>query len=464
MRELIAPVAIAAALLLVLVAPIVSQIFSFASTLGVSPASSGAITTTNVGNLAHALSPYQALGIWNSTDFRFLPANVFHAGEVSAFALGLLVVGVVWSVARREFLLPAAVVACAIIYWRSSAGQSIYVTAKALVIAGPVVVVAVLRPLLRSPVPPVGWPLRVSMLAAAGVFVAFAAHSTYLVLRNEPVWPSEPTNELLSMDRLTRGQEVLFLGDTDYAPWLFHDSKMSSVAVDTRSLGQAAISHTKPGAYGQALDFDSVDPASLDHFRWVITTTTPYASQAPANFRLVRRLSMYELWERRGPTAPRDAFDTPGAPGAVLDCHTPNGHQLSRRPGVAAIMPTPVVTAVPALPPGGSELVKLALGRGIWNLSLQYVSALPIHIDAGTRHWRLPAYLDRPGPFFPFGFVTSDGSPVTLAIRAPKASSLTGVRLPAQMTQLAATRSPGTRVRVPLSRACGRYVDWFRLF
>ncbi|MGZ4322691.1 MAG: hypothetical protein ACXVHJ_11710 [Solirubrobacteraceae bacterium] len=463
LRGLIAPVTIAAALLLVLLAPVISQIFSFASALGVSPAASGAITTTNVGNLAHALSPYEALGIWNSTDFRFFPANVFHAGELSALALGILVVGVLWSVVRRGFLFPAAVVACGFVYWRSSAGQSIYVTAKALVIAGPVIAVAGLRPLLRSPVPRVGWPLRVSMLAAAGVFVVFAAHSSYLVLRNEPVWPPESTDELVSMDRLTRGGEVLFLGDTDYAPWLFHDSKMSSIAVNTRSLAQAAINPTKPRAYGQALDFDSVDPASLDRFRWVVTTTTTYASQAPANFRLVRRLRMYELWERTGPTAPRDTFDTPGAPGAVLNCHTTNGRQLSRRHGVAAIEPTPVVTAVPALLPGQEEQVKLPLRRGTWDLSLQYISALPIDINAGPVPWQMPAYLDRPGPFFPVGSVTSDGSPVTLTIRAPKASSLTGVGLPAQMTEVAATRSPDTRVQVPLSRACGRYVDWFRL-
>ena len=464
LRELIAPVAIATALLLVLLAPIVSQIVSFAGTLGVSPAASGAITATNVGNLAHALSPYEALGIWNSPDFRFLPANAFHAGELSALALGILLVGLCWSVARREFLFPAAVVACGFVYWRSSAGQSIYVTAKALVIAGPVIVVATLRPLLRSSVTPLGWPLRVSKLAAAGIFVAFAVHSSFLALRNEPVWPSESTDELLALDRSTRGQEVLFLGDTDYAQWLFHDSKMSSLAVYTRSLAHAAVNPIKPEAYGQALDFDSVDPASLDRFRWVITTTAPYASQPPANFRLIRRLRVYELWERIGPTTPRDAFDTPGAPGQVLDCHTPNGRQLSRRPGVAAIMQAPVVTPVTRLLPGDAEEVKLPLGRGTWDLSLQYVSALPIDISAGPRHWQMPAYLDRPGPFFPVGSVTSDGSPVTLAMRAPTASSLTGVNLPAQMTEIAATRSPDTRARVPLSRACGRYVDWFRLF
>jgi hypothetical protein len=462
LRDVVGPVAIAVAVLLVLLIPIAGQLSLFAKTVGVSPAATGAITTSNLGNLAHALSPYEALGLWNSYDFRIFPANVFHAGEISAFALGVVLLGVAWSLARRQFLLPAAIAACAIIYWRSSLGQSPYVTAKALVIPGPVIAVATVRGLLRSTDVPMEWWVRLSRLGLAAVFIALAAYSSYRTLRDEPVWPAESTKELLGLDRVTRGHTVLFLGNSDYATWLFHDSELSALTFNTRSLEQAASRHNKPPVYGTALDFDSVDPASLDRFRWVVTSNTSYASQAPRNFRLVRRLPMYELWERTGPTVPRQTIEPPGAPGAVLDCRTKAGRELSRERGVASVMASPVVMRLSGMAPGGTERVPLALGPGTWNLSLQYVSAVGLELSTGHNRWQMPAYLDRPGPLFSIGSVSSGGTLMTITIRADRPSPITGPSLGAQTTELVATRGPDTRRLMPLDRSCGRYVDWYR--
>jgi hypothetical protein len=462
LSDVLWPVAIAVGILLVLLVPIAGQISLFANTVGVSPAATGAITTSNLGNLAHALSAYEALGLWTSYDFRLFPGNIFHAGEISAFALGVLLLGLAWSLARREFLLPAAIAACAIIYWRSSLGQSPYVTAKALVIPGPVIAVTTLRGLLRSTDVPVEWWVRLSRLALAAVFVTLAGYSSYVTLRDEPVWPAESTQELLGLDRVTRGHTVLFLGNSDYATWLFHDSKLSALASNTRSLAQAAPRSNKPPVYGTALDFDSVDPASLDRFRWVVTSNTSYASQVPQNFRLVRRLLMYELWERTGPTVPRQTIEPSGAPGAVLDCRTKAGRELSREHGMASVLSPPVVIRLSGIAPGGTERVPLALGPGTWNLSLQYVSAVGLELSTGQNRWQMPAYLDRPGPLFSIGSVSSGGTPMTVTIRADRPSPITGPNLVAQTTEVVATRTPNVLRLISLHRSCGRYVDWYR--
>lgn len=291
----------AVAVLLILLAPIGGRIVSLISTFGVSPSGTGAITPNMLGNLVYALSPFEALGIWNSNDYRFLPPDQLHAGVLAGLALGVLIFGLVWATARRELLLPAAVAACTLIWWRSSHGQSIYVTAKALVIAGPVVAVTGLRALLESPRRPLRVSASLSRLAVAVVFVLFAARSSYEALANEPVWPSESNNELLSLDKVTRGHTLLFLGATDFTDWLFHDSMMSALAPNSGSLGQALPRLTKPNAYSSALDFDSVDTSELNRFQYVITTNTPYASQPPEAFRLARAFPMYELWRREEP-------------------------------------------------------------------------------------------------------------------------------------------------------------------
>lgn len=462
-RTVGAPVAGAALLFIAVLAPSAGRIINFVGTIGTSPAANGAITTSNVGNLAHALSPYEALGIWNSPDFRFFPANVFHAGELSALALGVLLIGVAWSLGRRELLLPAAVFACAIVYWRSSHTQSIYVTAKALVIAGPVVAVTGLRGLLSAPRVPLPRWVSLPRLLVAAVFLPFAVHSSLEALRNEPVWAPESTNELLSLDATTRGQTVLFLGASDYAAWLFHDSKMSTLAVNSTSMAQASPSPTKPNVYGTAFDFDSVDASSLNRFRWVITTDTDDASQAPGGFRLVRQLRMYQLWKRVGLVPAREALDPPGAPGTVLSCRTRAGRQLSRRRGVAAVMTPPVAAPLTTVLPGSSEQTSLRLPPGNWDLSLQYESPVNLELTGSGHHWAMPAYTDRPGPVFAVGRIRSDGSPIVVTIRASRPSSLTGPDLSALPTELIAVHSPAARTLIPLGRSCGRYVDWYRI-
>ena len=85
-----------------------------------------------------------------------------------------------------------------------------------------------------------------------------------------------------------------------------------------------------------------MDPIDLDHFRYVITTNTTYASQPPPNFRLMASAPFYELWERTGPTVVREVIEPPGAPGAILNCDSPSARALSGEQGEAAVMPAPV--------------------------------------------------------------------------------------------------------------------------
>jgi hypothetical protein len=147
----------------------------------------------------------------------------------------------------------------------------------------------------------------------------------------------------------------------------------------------------------------------------------------------------------------------------VLNCRSRSARALSRRRGIAAVMATPVSVGLSALAPGGSETVPLRLPAGRWDLSLQYVSPVFVALSAGGQRWRMPPYLDRPGPVFTVGSLDSTGAPMALTVRADQPSFMTGANLVALTTTVFATRSPDTRTLVPLRRSCGRYVDWYRL-
>jgi hypothetical protein len=442
--------------------PIAGSLVNFFNTLGISPSGSGAVPTNNLGNLSGPLSPYEALGIWWSADFRAAPVNGFHAGQLAAFALAALVFGFFWSLRRRELVLPAAVAGAALIYLYSERTQSPYVAAKALVIGAPLVTALVLRALLTRREGQ-RWG-QAFALAVAGVFAAGSGYSTYRELQNEPVQAPAAPNELAAFHRETGDAPVLFLGIDDFAPWDLRESPVATLSTGSQTVGAAGARLNKPFASGD-LDFDSVMPADLNNFRYVITTNTQFASQPPANFHLLASARLYQLWGRTGPTLPRGVIEPSGQPGAVLNCHSPFGRKLSRSRGVAALMVEPFETRGVDLAPGGSATLGLPLPAGRWEVSVQYVSSMITHYSMQGHRYTLPAFMGRPSEIFGVGPVTGQGvtTPVVLTITANHPSFLSGDTTYADAQVIFATRLPDTRQIVPLKDACGKYVDWYRL-
>ena len=462
--------AAAGVIIIVLLVPVADQLRSFFSSVGVSPAASSAIPVNALGNLVHPLPFSESLGVWWSSDFRLAPVTGPHH-LLALAALALLVAAVAWSVVRRELLLAAAAVASLLIWWHADRSQSPYVAAKGLVIASPLVVALDLRMLLQ------GDQLRVvrgrhrsraarTLAVLLGiVFCGCAAYSSELALRTEPVAAPTAGRELAAFHRFIGDRRVLYLGNDPYATWQLRAASVSALDPNVRSVGDVKERASKPPA--GPLDFDSVDPRSLDHVGYVITSRTAYASQPPPNFRLVASATLFELWKRSGPTVPRSAPDASGAPGAVLDCGTPAGRELRRRRGEASVMAKPVMFSGRGLVPGGSAAIPLPLPKGNWELSLQYTSDFTLTLGAQGHEWKLPAMLAFVGQYFALGRVQGLGaaSPVTLDVSLEKPSRLTGSGdlLYASFPTIAATRVPDMRRLVPLRRACGQYVDWYRL-
>src|SRR5262249_44024356 len=237
----------------------------------------------------------------------------------------------------------------------------------------------------------------------------------------------------------------------------------------------------KHWAPGQQTDFDNFTSATLDDFRFVVTSNSAFTSQVPPNFHLVKATPQYQLWAREGPTPPRSVLAEEGSPGVTLDCTTSEGRALSRKRGVAHVIPEPVVSGPTSWSSdvkgaGDSASQQLKLPRGTWEIALQYVSREPVTASAGGVTAKLPANLARMGPFFPIGTVRSDGSsPVTVGAQVAKLG-LFGRLLGAKghtraldsfengtLGAVAATRTDVPGQTIPLRRACGRYVDWYRL-
>jgi hypothetical protein len=179
-----------------------------------------------LGNLFGQISPFEALGIWPSGDFRLapgdgaVPALGYYLGV--AFALGLLVYGVIQLWRRRESAILAGLAAAALAYAAARVAGTPYTAAKAIEIAAPLVALAILVPLLqRAAELPLSRGMRdktatrqrgdVGVWVVAGAFAAAAGVCSLLALANAPVGPIAYSSKLSEYRKLVGDGPTLVL-------------------------------------------------------------------------------------------------------------------------------------------------------------------------------------------------------------------------------------------------------------
>ena len=232
-----------------------------------------------LGNLFGQISPFEALGIWPSGDFRLapgagaMPAFGYHLG--AAFAAILLIYGLALCWRRRETAIVSGLLACALAYVAARIGGTPYTAAKAIEIAAPLAAVTILLPLLHRPV--------------AALYVLAAGACSLLALANAPIGPASYTPALAELRPLvTSGSTVVLathelLAEQHGAPYLAWELRGGRVCIEADSEAGGA---PPPGV------------------RFVVAEGSP--AQPPFPGLHVRRVvSPYVLWERRGPVRGR---------------------------------------------------------------------------------------------------------------------------------------------------------------
>ncbi len=460
----------AGAVLLVLIAPEIPRIADFT---GFRAFRSESISG-GLGNLRHQLSPLEALGVWPTSEFRLAAADsshplLFYAGAI--VSLAALCLGVPRWLQRRGPAVPAALAAAVVIYVGALLFGTVYTSAKALSIGAPLVMLISLGALFD------GDRLRIALASALAVA---AAASSFLVLREAPVGPADHHDELAALRPLVAGQRALFLGRDDFVRY---DLAGARPYVAVRNFYDDLYVRPRLGLADvfRKFDFDSVSSRKLHGFPYVITTRGAFASGPPPWLRLVRTTPSFALWKRVGPLAPRRTLAEGPDPGALLRCSSSSGDRIASSRGTAAAFDHPPVassewTPGPTVTDGSPATGTLQLPRGRWELSLQYDASRDVRVTAPGFEATLPANLDYRGstPYYgvPGEVAVTRERPVRVTVsveRPPLAGRLLGASSVAHLGAIAATRArpgehglPGNAdVPLPLSRACGRYVDWY---
>jgi hypothetical protein len=168
-----------------------------------------------LGNLFGQVSPFEALGIWPSGDFRLapgdgvVPAVTYYLGI--ALGLVLLAHGVAWAWRRHERAVLAGLGAAGLAYAAARLGGTPYTAAKAIELAAPICALTILLPLTGD----FDWrtapgmrnksATRWVMPALFALFALAAGLSSLLALANAPVGPTAYSSKLSEYRRAVGG-------------------------------------------------------------------------------------------------------------------------------------------------------------------------------------------------------------------------------------------------------------------
>lgn len=419
------------------------------------------VAVSDTGNLITRLPGWEALGIWNTYDYRLPASSAFLGGAWSWFVVALIVFGAFWSLRRGRWILPLAALAAMLLWKYSDRTQSIYVAAKGLAIASPLLLLVAVQPLVdRDPQRRSRWRRAWPAVPLLALVLLFqVAESDLRVLRFSPVGPTGHARQLMSFRPLIAGKHTLFLSEDEFYIWELVGSEVAPIALGATP--QVPLRPEKEWEFGEAADFDTVPASTLNEYEWFITARDAAASEPPPQLRLVRSTEDFELWKRTGKVQERSTLEEGEWPGAVFRCDSREGRAILRRGGVAAIRRSPVVAPLGLVSLGGTITAKLRLPAGSWQLEAPYSSRYDITVTAPGLKAVLPASLDREGPRLPIGQLRLD-RPRRVKIAFHVGDSWLAPPSSASIGYVAAIPLGGKDRIVPIGRACGRYVDWYR--
>jgi hypothetical protein len=240
-----------------------------------------------LGNLFGQISPFTALGIWPSGDFRLapgdgaVPAALYYLG--AAFATALLLYGLDRCRRLRERSILAGAIAVAALYLAARIGGTPYTAAKALEIAAPVLTLTIVLPLMRSfdVASPATGPARLALWA----YVPAAAACSLLAFANAPVGPTSYSPALTKLRTLVGAGPTEVLVPADL---LIHEHGLPFISWELRG-GRVCVDAE-----------ENAGEMSVPRVRFVIAGAGSTGPPFPG-FARRRRVGPYVLWGAQAP-------------------------------------------------------------------------------------------------------------------------------------------------------------------
>ena len=161
----------------------------------------------------------------------------------------------------------------------------------------------------------------------AVVFIALAAYSSFLALRDTIVASTDRLDQLAEFRGQVAGQSVLALTSDRFTDYALRTATVYSPAFNS----EIRVASTGAKTQRLPIDFDSVPFDVLNQFPYAVTTSAVYQSQVPPGWSLAASNASYRLWKRTGTTPERRDPRRGGETGTRLPLQEPEVPQGPRR-------------------------------------------------------------------------------------------------------------------------------------
>jgi hypothetical protein len=270
---------------------------------GIAETAIGGTVELGLGNLAAPVPKLAATGVWLTADYRFPLVHVAMTHRLAALVLTLAIVGILYALWRRSWVLAFIGIAAPIALADYIAHGGPWLQFKSFTITGvfaltlAFVGAAALRESRRRAISLAGWLL--AAIIAGGILYGNA-----IIYHDTTLAPAARYHDLAAIGKRFAGQgPTLYPGFDEYAEYFLHEEEGSSSVNPAHGEFALAPGVVEPGGIGFAFNLNQFRLSFLQRFKLIVEPRGPAAIRAPSNWDLVQQTPYFNVWRRERPPA-----------------------------------------------------------------------------------------------------------------------------------------------------------------
>ena len=270
---------------------------------GIASSAIGGVVELGLGNLAAPVPDWSAAGVWLTADYRFPLTHVTMTHRLDVFVIVLAVIGIIYAIRRRSWVLAIMGVSAPIALAYYKAHSTAWLQFKSFTITGVFVLTlafagaCALGESRRRGVWLLGW-------LAAAVIAGGVLYGNAITYHDTTLAPAARYHDLAAIGKRYAGQgPTLYPGFDEYAEYFLREEDGSSSVNPAHGEYSIVPGVAEPEGIGYAFNLNQFKLSYLQKFKLVVEPRNPTGVRAPSNWSLVEQTHYFNVWRRERPAS-----------------------------------------------------------------------------------------------------------------------------------------------------------------
>jgi len=270
---------------------------------GIASSAIGGVVELGLGNLAAPVPDWSAAGVWLTGDYRYPLVHVTMTHRLDVFVIVLAVLGIVYALRRRSWVLVAMGIAAPIALAYYKAHSTAWLQFKSFTITGVFALTlafagaCALHESRRRGISLLGW-------LAAAVLAGGVLYGNAITYHDTTLAPAARYHDLAAIGKRYAGQgPTLFPGFDEYAEYFLREAHGSSSVNPAKAEYSVLPGVVEPEGVGYAFNLNQFQLPFLQRFKLIVEPRSPIAVRAPSNWDLVEQTRYFNVWRRDRPAS-----------------------------------------------------------------------------------------------------------------------------------------------------------------